>query len=86
MHLKMLVNNYTTSDKTDEVYRSLLTQNDHATTGHHAYIIISSTKIECDDEGNPIYAPWVRATIHVTAGNAQSLVTFSNAVTFPVIP
>lgn len=86
MHLKMLVNNYTTSAKTEEGYRSLLTQSDHATTGHHAYIKISSTEIECDDEGNPIFAPWVRATIHVTADNAQSLVTFRNAVTFPVIP
>ena len=86
MHLKMLVNNYTTSAKTEEGYRSLLTESDHATAGHHAYIKISSTEIECDDEGNPIFAPWVRATIHVTADNAQSLVTFRNAVTFPVIP
>lgn len=87
MHLKMLVNNYTTSDKTDEGYRSLLTQNDHATAGHHAYIKISHTDIkDKDDSSNPIFAPWVRATIHVTADNAQSLVTFSNAVTFPVIP
>ena len=73
--LKMLVNNYTTSSKTvDEsgivTYKSLLTDEDHATTGRHTYIKIANSAIadsNKDNSGNPIFTPWIRASLHVNS-------------------
>lgn len=66
--LRVLVNNYTTSKYTDGTYTSLLTTEDHATAGYHTYIRIKDEDMavsDKDSDGNPIYTPWIRATLHV---------------------
>ena len=83
--LKILVNNYTTSKKNEDgTYTSLLTAEDHATTGHHARIKITKTDLEDvpkDIEGYPIFTPWIRATIHVnTVKDVENIVKFTNPV------
>ena len=81
--LKILVNNYTTSEKKEDgSYSSLLTDEDHATTGHHAQIKI--LKPYLDDaskstDGNPIFTPWIRATIHVNSEtDVENIVKFTD--------
>ena len=82
--LKILVNNYTTSKYEDGSYSSLLTAEDHATTGHHAQIKIM--KADLNDasnstDGNPIFTPWVRATIHVNSEtDVENIVKFTDPV------
>ena len=67
--LKILVNNYTTSKKDEDgKYYSLLTKEDHATTGHHAQIKINKSELNDASksiDGNPIFTPWIRAMLHV---------------------
>lgn len=81
--LKILVNNYTTSKKNeDNSYSSLLTAEDHATTGHHAQIKIKKSYLNDapkDIEGYPIFTPWIRATIHVnTVKDVENIVKFTD--------
>ena len=83
--LKILVNNYTTSKKNEDgTYTSLLTAEDHATTGHHAQIKIMKSalnKVPKDIEGYPIFTPWIRATIHVnTVEDVENIVKFTDPV------
>ena len=83
--LKMLVNNYTTSEKDEDgKYYSLLTEEDHATTGHHAQIKIMKSRLDDaskSTDGNPIFTPWIRATIHVnTVKDVENIVKFTNPV------
>ena len=80
--LKILVNNYTTSKKNEDgTYTSLLTAEDHATTGHHAQIKIMKSalnKVPKDIEGYPIFTPWIRATIHVNSEtDVENIVKFT---------
>ena len=81
--LKILVNNYTTSKKNEDgSYSSLLTAEDHATTGHYAQIKIN--KADLNDasksiDGNPIFTPWIRATIHVNSEtDVENIVKFTD--------
>ena len=81
--LKILVNNYTTSKKNeDNSYSSLLTAEDHATTGHHAQITITESALNNapkDTDGYPIFTPWIRATIHVnTVKDVENIVKFTD--------
>ena len=81
--LKILVNNYTTSKKNEDgTYTSLLTAEDHATTGHHAQIKIMKSalnKVPKDIEGYPIFTPWIRATIHVNSEtDVENIVKFTD--------
>lgn len=81
--LKILVNNYTTSKKNEDgTYTSLLTAEDHATTGHHAQIKIKKSYLNDapkDIEDYPIFTPWIRATIHVnTVEDVENLVKFTD--------
>ena len=83
--LKILVNNYTTSEKKEDgSYSSLLTEEDHATTGHHAQIKIMKSRLDDaskSTDGNPIFTPWIRATIHVnTVKDVENIVKFTNPV------
>ena len=83
--LKILVNNYTTSEKKENgSYSSLLTEEDHATTGHHAQIKIMKSRLDDaskSTDGNPIFTPWIRATIHVnTVKDVENIVKFTNPV------
>lgn len=83
--LKILVNNYTTSEKKEYgSYSSLLTEEDHATTGHHAQITITESALNNapkDTDGYPIFTPWIRATIHVnTVKDVENIVKFTNPV------
>ena len=82
--LKILVNNYTTSKYEDGLYSSLLTEEDHATTGHHAQIKIKKSDLNDASksiDGNPIFTPWIRATIHVnTLKDVENIVKFTNPV------
>ena len=82
--LKILVNNYTTSKYEDGSYSSLLTEEDHATTGHHAQIKIMKSRLDDaskSTDGNPIFTPWIRATIHVnTVKDVENIVKFTNPV------
>ena len=89
--LKIMVNNYTTSsmsvDESGKVtYSSLLTDEDHATTGHHAYIKIASSDIDAsnkDSSGNPIFTPWIRASLHVkSVKDVEYLVKFNEPTTY----
>ena len=66
--LKILVNNYTTSkENEDNSYSSLLTAQDHATTGHHAQIKINKADLNATNstDGSPVFTPWIRAMLHV---------------------
>lgn len=82
--LKILVNNYTTSKYEDEKYSSLLTEEDHATTGHHAQIKIEIEKSDLKNapkgtDGNLIFTPWIRATIHVNSEtDVENIVKFTD--------
>ena len=80
--LKILVNNYTTSKYENESYSSLLTAEDHATTGHHAQITITESALNNapkDTDGYPIFTPWIRATIHVnTVKDVENIVKFTD--------
>ena len=81
--LKILVNNYTTSKKNeDNSYSSLLTAEDHATTGHHAQIKIKKSALNNapkGPDGYPIFTPWIRATIHVnTVKDVENIVKFTD--------
>ena len=80
--LKILVNNYTTSKYEDGLYSSLLTEEDHATTGHHAQIKIMKSRLDDaskSTDGNPIFTPWIRATIHVnTVEDVENIVKFTD--------
>ncbi len=83
--LKILVNNYTTSKKDEDgKYYSLLTKEDHATTGHHAQIKILKTYLNDaskSTDGNPIFTPWIRATIHVNSEtDVENIVKFTDPV------
>ena len=82
--LKILVNNYTTSKYEDGSYSSLLTEEDHATTGHHAQIKINKSDLNDaakSTDGNPIFTPWIRATIHVnTVEDVENIVKFTDPV------
>lgn len=82
--LKILVNNYTTSKYEDGTYTSLLTKEDHATTGHHAQIKIMKSRLDDaskSTDGNPIFTPWIRATIHVnTVKDVENIVKFTDPV------
>ena len=83
--LKILVNNYTTSKKNEDgTYTSLLTAEDHATTGHHAQIKIEKSRLNDaskDDDGYPIFTPWIRATIHVNSEtDVENIVKFTDPV------
>ena len=89
--LKIMVNNYTTSsmsvDESGKVtYSSLLTDEDHATTGHHAYIKIASSDIvdsNKDSSGKPIFTPWIRASLHVkSVKDVGNLVKFTSQITY----
>lgn len=89
--LKIMVNNYTTSsmsvDESGKVtYSSLLTGEDHATTGHHAYIKIASSDIvdsNKDSSGKPIFTPWIRASLHVkSVKDVGNLVKFTSQITY----
>ena len=80
--LKILVNNYTTSEKKEDgSYSSLLTDEDHATTGHHAQIKIKKSDLNDASksiDGNPIFTPWIRATIHVDSEtDVENIVKFT---------
>lgn len=80
--LKILVNNYTTSKYEDGSYSSLLTEEDHATTGHHARIKIKKSDLNGAPKGSdgyPIFTPWIRATIHVnTVKDVENIVKFTD--------
>ena len=80
--LKILVNNYTTSKYEDGSYSSLLTEEDHATTGHHAQIRIKKSDLNGAPKGSdgyPIFTPWIRATIHVnTVKDVENIVKFTD--------
>ena len=81
--LKILVNNYTTSEKKEDgSYSSLLTEEDHATTGHHAQIKIMKSRLDDaskSTDGNPIFTPWIRATIHVNSEtDVENIVKFTD--------
>ena len=80
--LKILVNNYTTSKYEDGSYSSLLTEEDHATTGHHAQIKIKKSDLNGAPKGSddyPIFTPWIRATIHVnTVKDVENIVKFTD--------
>ena len=81
--LKILVNNYTTSKKNENgSYSSLLTEEDHATTGHHARIKIKKSDLNGAPKGSdgyPIFTPWIRATIHVnTVQDVENIVKFTD--------
>lgn len=81
--LKILVNNYTTSKKNEDgTYTSLLTAEDHATTGHHAQIKIKKSDLNGAPKGSdgyPIFTPWIRATIHVnTVKDVENIVKFTD--------
>lgn len=83
--LKILVNNYTTSEKKEDgSYSSLLTEEDHATTGHHAQIKITESALKDAPKGTdgyPIFTPWIRATIHVNSEtDVENIVRFTNPV------
>ena len=83
--LKILVNNYTTSKKNENgTYTSLLKKEDHATTGYHAQIKIMKSRLDDaskSTDGNPIFTPWIRATIHVnTVKDVENIVKFTNPV------
>ena len=83
--LKILVNNYTTSEKKEDgSYSSLLSKEDHATTGHHAQIKIKKSYLNDAPKGSdgyPIFTPWIRATIHVnTVKDVENIVKFTNPV------
>ncbi|MGM9718915.1 MAG: hypothetical protein ACI3YQ_11760 [Prevotella sp.] len=82
--LKILVNNYTTSKYEDGSYSSLLTEEDHATTGHHAQIKITESALKDAPKGTdgyPIFTPWIRATIHVNSEtDVENIVRFTNPV------
>lgn len=83
--LKILVNNYTTSKKNEDgTYTSLLTAEDHATTGHHAQIKIKKSDLNGAPKGTdgyPIFTPWIRATIHVnTVKDVENIVKFTDPV------
>ena len=80
--LKILVNNYTTSKKNEDgTYTSLLTAEDHATTGHHAQIKIKKSDLNGAPKGSddyPIFTPWIRATIHVDSEtDVENIVKFT---------
>ena len=80
--LKILVNNYTTSKKNENgSYSSLLTEEDHATTGHHARIKIKKSDLNGAPKGSdgyPIFTPWIRATIHVDSEtDVENIVKFT---------
>ena len=66
----------------NESYSSLLTAEDHATTGHHAQIKIKKSYLNDapkDIEGYPIFTPWIRATIHVnTVKDVENIVKFTD--------
>lgn len=81
--LKILVNNYTTSEKKEDgLYYSLLTEEDHATTGHHAQIKIKKSDLNDASksiDGYPIFTPWIRATIHVNSEtDVENIVKFTD--------
>lgn len=83
--LRILVNNYTTSSMAEDAegnktYTSLLTGQNHATTGYHTYIRISDDDMkDKDTNGKPIYTPWIRATLHVkSATDVGNIVKFND--------
>ena len=81
------MNNYTTSEKKEDgFYSSLLTDEDHATTGHHAQIKILKTYLDDaskSTDGNPIFTPWIRATIHVkSVADVENIVKFTSPAAY----
>lgn len=79
--LRILVNNYTTSKKDGDTYTSLLTGEDHASTGYHIHmkILKSSVKATGSTDGNPVFATWLRARLHVKSEtDVGNLVKFTD--------
>ena len=65
-------------------YSSLLTKEDHATTGNHAQIKIKKSYLNDASksiDGNPVFTPWIRATIHVESEtDVENIVKFTNQI------
>ena len=80
LHLMILTNNYTTCSKDGNTYST----EDHATHGHNTYIKIDSSKLQKGSDGKPVFAPWIRVTLHVTKDNVSKVLELNNPVTFPV--
>ena len=62
----------------------IFTEEDHATTGHHAQIKIKKSDLNDASksiDGNPIFTPWIRATIHVNSEtDVENIVKFTDPV------
>ena len=86
IHLKLLVNNYTTASSTnsdDAGY--VFYPADHATRGHNTYIKIDKSKLKLDkpdNTGNPVFTPWLRVNIVVDASNVDKVVKFSQPTNY----
>lgn len=80
LHLMILTNNYTTCSKDGNTYCT----EDHATHGHNTYIKIDGSKLQKGSDGKPVFAPWIRVTLHVTKDNVSKVLELNNPVTFPV--
>ena len=80
LHLMILTNNYTTCSKDGNTYST----EDHATHGHNTYIKIDSSKLQMGSDNKPVFAPWIRVTLHVTKDNVSKVLELNNSVTFPV--
>ena len=80
LHLMILTNNYTTCSKDGNTYCT----EDHATHGHNTYIKIDSSKLQKGSDGKPVFAPWIRVSLHVTRDNVSKVLELNNSVTFPV--
>lgn len=80
LHLMILTNNYTTCSMDGNTYST----EDHATHGHNTYIKIDSSKLQKGSDGKPVFAPWIRVSLHVTRDNVSKVLELNNSVTFPV--
>ena len=80
LHLMILTNNYTTCSKDGNTYST----EDHATHGHNTYIKIDSKKLQLGSDNKPVFAPWIRVSLHVTRDNVSKVLELNNSVTFPV--
>ena len=80
LHLMILTNNYTTCSKDGNTYST----EDHATHGHNTYIKIDSSQLQKGSDNKPVFAPWIRVSLHVTRDNVSKVLELNNSVTFPV--
>lgn len=80
LHLMILTNNYTTCSKDGNTYST----EDHATHGHNTYIKIDNSQLQKGSDNKPVFAPWIRVTLHVTKDNVSKVLELNNSVTFPV--